>query len=81
MDKSTIQLHPSWLEHLKEEFQKDYMIILKKKLLELKNKKLFVICALVIFLSKESAIIYAAGLGFYAFLFAPGMRWVGCGVV
>ena len=40
MDKSTIQLHPSWLEHLKEEFQKDYMIILKKKLLELKNKKI-----------------------------------------
>ena len=40
MDKSTIQLHPSWLEHLKEEFQKDYMLILKKKLLELKNKKI-----------------------------------------
>ena len=40
MDKSTIQLHPSWLKHLKEEFQKNYMIILKKKLLELKNKKI-----------------------------------------
>ena len=40
MDKSTIQLHPSWLEHLKEEFQKDYMLNLKKKLLELKNKKI-----------------------------------------
>jgi uracil-DNA glycosylase len=40
MDKSTIQLHPSWLEHLKEEFQKNYMLILKKKLLELKNKKI-----------------------------------------
>ena len=40
MDKSTIQLHPSWLEHLKEEFQKGYMLILKKKLLELKNKKI-----------------------------------------
>ena len=40
MDKSTIQLHPSWLEHLKEEFQKDYMLTLKKKLLELKNKKI-----------------------------------------
>ena len=40
MDKSTIQLHHSWLEHLKEEFQKDYMLILKKKLLELKNKKI-----------------------------------------
>ena len=40
MDKSTIQLHPSWLEYLKEEFQKDYMLNLKKKLLELKNKKI-----------------------------------------
>ena len=40
MDKSTIQLHPSWLEHLKEEFQKDYILNLKKKLLELKNKKI-----------------------------------------
>lgn len=40
MDKSTIQLHPSWLEHLKEEFQKEYMLNLKKKLLELKNKKI-----------------------------------------
>ena len=40
MDKSTIQLHPSWLKHLKEEFQKDYMLNLKKKLLELKNKKI-----------------------------------------
>ena len=40
MDKSTIQLHPSWLEHLKEEFQKDYMLNLKKKLQELKNKKI-----------------------------------------
>ena len=40
MDKSTIQLHPSWLEHLKEEFQKDYMLNLKTKLLELKNKKI-----------------------------------------
>ena len=40
MDKSTIQLHPSWLEHLREEFQKDYMLNLKKKLLELKNKKI-----------------------------------------
>lgn len=40
MDKSTIQLHHSWLEYLKEEFQKDYMLILKKKLLELKNKKI-----------------------------------------
>jgi uracil-DNA glycosylase len=40
MDKSTIQLDPSWLEHLKVEFQKDYMLNLKKKLLELKNKKI-----------------------------------------
>ena len=40
MDKSTIQLHPSCLEHLKEEYQKEYMLNLKKKLLELKNKKI-----------------------------------------
>tara|TARA_Y100000768_G_scaffold366490_1_gene328695 strand:- start:1273 stop:1950 length:678 start_codon:yes stop_codon:yes gene_type:complete len=39
MDRSTIQLHRSWLEHLKEEFQKDYMLDLKQKLLNLKNNK------------------------------------------
>lgn len=37
MDTSTIQLHPSWLDHLKDEFQKDYMLLIKQKLLELKK--------------------------------------------
>ena len=40
MDKPTIQLHPSWLKHLEEEFQKEYMLSLKRKLLELKNNKI-----------------------------------------
>lgn len=40
MEKNTIQLHPSWLEHLQDEFQKDYMVDLKKKLLELKKNKI-----------------------------------------
>ena len=40
MDKSTIQIHQSWLEHLEGEFQKEYMITLKKKLLDLKNEKI-----------------------------------------
>ena len=40
MDASTIQLHPSWLNHLKDEFQKDYMMLIKKKLLELKQNKI-----------------------------------------
>ena len=40
MDKPTIQLHPSWLKYLEEEFQKEYMLSLKKKLLELKNNKI-----------------------------------------
>ena len=40
MDASTIQLHPSWLNHLKDEFQKDYMMLIKKKLLELKKNKI-----------------------------------------
>ena len=33
MDKSTIQLHSTWLQYLKSEFQKNYMIDLKEKLL------------------------------------------------
>ena len=33
MEKSTIQLPDTWLEHLKEEFNQDYMIKLKSKLL------------------------------------------------
>ena len=37
MDKKTIQLPNSWLNHLQDEFQKDYMINLKEKLLELKK--------------------------------------------
>ena len=41
MDKQTIQLHHSWLAHLKNEFQKDYMVTLKYKLQELKKIKLF----------------------------------------
>ena len=41
MEKSTIQLPDTWLEHLKEEFNQDYMIKLKSKLLELKKIKLF----------------------------------------
>ena len=40
MDASTIQLHPSWLNHLKDEFQKDYMMLIKKKLLELKKNNI-----------------------------------------
>ena len=40
MDKKTIQLHPTWLLHLQEEFQKDYMISLKNKLQELKKRKI-----------------------------------------
>ena len=40
MDTSTIQLHPSWLEHLKDEFQKDYMVLIKQKLLELKKNNI-----------------------------------------
>lgn len=40
MDKKTIQLHPTWLLHLQEEFQKDYMISLKNKLQVLKKRKI-----------------------------------------
>ena len=40
MDKQTIQLHTTWLNHLQDEFQKDYMINLKQKLLNLKKKKI-----------------------------------------
>ena len=40
MDTSTIQLHPSWLDHLKDEFQKDYMVLIKQKLLELKKNNI-----------------------------------------
>jgi len=40
MDKQTIQLHPSWLTHLDEEFKKDYMTTLKFKLQELKKNKI-----------------------------------------
>ena len=40
MDTSTIQLHPSWLEHLKDEFQKNYMVLIKQKLLELKKNNI-----------------------------------------
>ena len=40
MDKQTIQLHSSWLNHLKDEFQKEYMVNLKEKLLDLKKNKI-----------------------------------------
>ena len=40
MDTSTIQLHPSWLNYLEDEFQKDYMKLIKKKLLELKKNNI-----------------------------------------
>ena len=40
MDTSTIQLHPSWLDHLNDEFQKDYMVLIKQKLLELKKNNI-----------------------------------------
>ena len=40
MDASTIQLHPSWLSHLEDEFQQEYMKLIKKKLLELKQNKI-----------------------------------------
>ena len=40
MDTSTIQLHPSWLDHLKDEFQKDYMLLIKQKLLDLKKNSI-----------------------------------------
>ncbi|MBL93407.1 MAG: hypothetical protein CMH56_16525 [Myxococcales bacterium] len=45
--------------------------------LEIQNKRVFLVAALLIFLSKESAIVYAGALGFYAFLFSPGMRRAG----
>jgi uracil-DNA glycosylase len=40
MDASTIQLHPSWLSHLEDEFQQEYMKLIKKKLLELKKNNI-----------------------------------------
>ena len=40
MEKSTIQLPDTWLEHLKEEFNQDSMSKLKSKLLELKKNKI-----------------------------------------
>ena len=40
MEKPTIQLPESWLNHLKDEFDQDYMVNLKKKLLELKQNKI-----------------------------------------
>ena len=40
MDASTIQLHPSWLRHLEDEFQQEYMKLIKKKLLELKKNNI-----------------------------------------
>ena len=40
MDTSTIQLHPSWLDRLKDEFQKDYMVLIKQKLLDLKKNNI-----------------------------------------
>ena len=39
-EKYISQIKEKVSEHLKEEFQKDYMLTLKKKLLELKNKKI-----------------------------------------
>ena len=39
MDNKTIQLPPSWLKYLEGEFHKDYMKVLKSKLLELKKNK------------------------------------------
>ena len=44
------------------------------------KKRLFLTAAVLIFCSKESAIVYAGALGFYAFLFGPGMRKVGLAV-
>ena len=40
MEKPTIQLPETWLNHLKGEFDQDYMVNLKKKLLELKQNKI-----------------------------------------
>ena len=40
MEKPTIQLPETWLNHLKDEFDQDYMVNLKKKLLELKQNKI-----------------------------------------
>ena len=40
MEKPTIQLPESWLNHLKDEFDQDYMVNLKKKLIELKQNKI-----------------------------------------
>ena len=40
MEKPTIQLPATWLNHLKDEFDQDYMVNLKKKLLELKQNKI-----------------------------------------
>ena len=39
MDNKTIQLPPSWLKYLEDEFHKEYMKVLKSKLLELKKNK------------------------------------------
>ena len=40
MEKPTIQLPKTWLNHLKDEFDQDYMVNLKRKLLELKQNKI-----------------------------------------
>ena len=40
MEKSTIQLPETWLKHLKDEFNHDYMIRLKSRLLGLKKNKI-----------------------------------------
>ena len=40
MEKPTIQLPETWLNYLKDEFDQDYMVNLKKKLLELKQNNI-----------------------------------------
>ena len=55
MDKPTIQLHTTWLNHLRDEFQKDYMVNLKEKLLNLKKNK-------VVFYPKGNLIFNAFNL-------------------
>ena len=48
--------------------------------LENHRKRLFLMAALCVFLSKESAILYAGALGLYAFVFHPEHRHLGLAV-
>ena len=60
MEKTTIQLPDTWLEHLKEEFNQDYMIKLKSKLLELKENKIIMAMLKINFILRIRTISYIA---------------------